>query len=78
MNLLAGLGNDFNSGDQAVGLSSDNGAVQATSEGGNVTDVTFVDNCIVEERRTSKIDRKAVPIVSIFDLILECKLYVPF
>ena len=45
---LAGLGNDFNSGDQPVGLSSDEGAVQATSEGGNLTDVTFVDDCIVE------------------------------
>ena len=43
-----GLGNDFHSGDQPVGLSSDKGAVQATSEGGNVTDVTFVDDCIAE------------------------------
>ena len=46
--LLAGLGNDFNSGDQPVGLISDKGAVQATSEVGNVTGVTFVENCIVE------------------------------
>lgn len=45
---LAGLGNDFNSRDQPVGLSSDKGAVQATSEGGNVTDVSFVDDSIVE------------------------------
>ena len=44
VNLLTGLGNNFNSGDQPVGLSS----VQATSEGGNVTDITFVDDCIVE------------------------------
>ena len=29
-------------------FSSDKGAVQATSEGGNVTDITFVDDCIVE------------------------------
>ena len=48
VNLLTGLGNNFNSGDQPVGLSSDKGAVQATSEGGNVTDITFVDDCIVE------------------------------
>ena len=48
MELLADLGNDVNSGDQSVGLSSDKGAVRATSEGGNVTDVTFVDDCIVE------------------------------
>ena len=47
VNLLAGLRNDFNSGHQPVGLSSDEGAVQATSEGGNVTDVTFADDCIV-------------------------------
>ena len=44
----AGLGNDFNFGYQPVGLSSDKGAVQATSAGGNMTDVTFVENCIVE------------------------------
>ena len=48
MDLLAELGNDLNSGDQPVGLSSDIGAVQATSEGGNVTDVSFVDDCIVK------------------------------
>ena len=30
------------------GLSSDKGTVQATSESGNVTDVTFVDYCIAE------------------------------
>ena len=48
MDLLAGLGNDFNSRDQSVGLSSDKGAVQATSEGENVTDITFVDDCIFE------------------------------
>ena len=42
MNLLAGLRNDFTSVDQPVGLNSDKGAVQATSDGGNVTDVTFV------------------------------------
>ena len=41
--LVGGLGNDFNSGDQPVGLSSDRGAVQATSEARNVTDVTFVE-----------------------------------
>ena len=45
---MAELGNDFNHGDQPAGLSSDKGAVQATSEGGNVTDVTFVDDCFVE------------------------------
>ncbi|PFX34985.1 hypothetical protein AWC38_SpisGene231 [Stylophora pistillata] len=43
VDLLAGLGNDFNSRDQPVGLSSDKGAVQATSEDVNVTDATFVD-----------------------------------
>ena len=48
VNLLTGLGNNFNSGDQPVGLNCDKGAVQSTSEGGNVTDVTFVDDCIVE------------------------------
>ena len=48
MDLLAELGNDFNHGDQPAGLSSDKGAVQATSGGGNVTDVTFVDDCFVE------------------------------
>ena len=48
MELLADLGNDVNSRDQSVGLSSDKGAVRATSEGGNVTDVTFVDDCIDE------------------------------
>ena len=37
MDLLPGLENDFNSG-----------AVHATSESGNVTDITFVDDCIVE------------------------------
>ena len=48
MDLLAEIGNNFNHGDQPAGLSSDKGAVQATSEGGNVTDVTFVDDCFVE------------------------------
>ena len=48
VNLLTGLGNNFNTGDQPVGLSSVKGAVQATSEDGNVTDITFVDECIVE------------------------------
>ena len=48
MDLLAELGNDFNSGDQPEELSSDKGAPQATSEGGNATDVAFVDDCIVE------------------------------
>ena len=43
------LGNDFNSGDQSLGFSNDKGAVLATLEGGNVTDITFVDHCIVEE-----------------------------
>ena len=42
------LENDFNSGSQPVGLGSDKGAVQAASEAGNVTVVTFADNCIVE------------------------------
>ena len=46
--LLAGLGNDFNSGDQPIGPSCDNRVVQAISECGNVTDVTFVDDCIIE------------------------------
>ena len=45
MDLLAELGNDFNSGDQPEELSSDKEAPQATSEGGNATDV---DDCIVE------------------------------
>ena len=48
VDLLARLGNDFNSGDQSVGLSSDKEAVQTTSEGGIVTDITFVDDCIVK------------------------------
>ena len=48
MDLLAELGNDFNSGDQPEELSSDKGAPQATSEGGNATDVAFFDDCIVE------------------------------
>ena len=48
MDLLAELGNDFDSGDQPEELSSDKGAPQATSEGGNATDVAFVDDCIVE------------------------------
>ena len=48
MDLLAELGNDFNSGDQLEELSSDKGAPQATSEGENATDVAFVDDCIVE------------------------------
>ncbi|PFX27755.1 hypothetical protein AWC38_SpisGene7540 [Stylophora pistillata] len=43
-----GPGNDFISGDQPVGFSRDKCTVQATSEGGNVTDATFVDDCIVE------------------------------
>ena len=43
-----GLGNDSNSGDQPERLSSGKGAVQATSESGNVTNVTFVDDCIVQ------------------------------
>ena len=43
-----GRRNDFKSGDQPVELSSDKGAVQATPQGGNVTDATFVDDCIVE------------------------------
>ncbi|CAH3159954.1 unnamed protein product [Pocillopora meandrina] len=47
VDLLARLGNDFNSGDQAEGLSSDKGAVQATSKRGNVTNAAFVDDCIV-------------------------------
>ena len=46
--LLAGLANGFNSGDQPVRAHSDKGTVQATSESGNVTDVTFVDDCIAE------------------------------
>ena len=47
---MAGLGNDFNT-DDLVGIISeeDEGeAVQATSEDGDVTDVTFVDDFIVE------------------------------
>ncbi|PFX14849.1 Sushi, von Willebrand factor type A, EGF and pentraxin domain-containing protein 1 [Stylophora pistillata] len=48
VDLLAGLGNDFNSGDQSVRFSSDKGDVQATLKGWNVTDITFVDDCIVE------------------------------
>ena len=43
-----GRRNDFKSGDQPVELSSDKGTVQATPQGGNVTDATFVDDCIVE------------------------------
>ena len=42
VDLLTGLGNDFNSGDQPVGLSSAKGAVQAISEVGNVTCVTLL------------------------------------
>ena len=41
--LVGGLRNDFNSGDQPVGLNSDRGVIQATSEAGNVADVTFVE-----------------------------------
>ena len=48
VDLLEGLGNDFNSGNQPVGLSSDSGAVQATSGGGNVRDATFFYDFIVE------------------------------
>ena len=48
VDLSTGLGNDFNSGDQPERLSSGKGAVQATSESGNVTNVTFVDDCIVQ------------------------------
>ena len=48
VDLLVGLRNDFNSGDQPVGLSNHKGPVQGASEGGNVTDVIFVDDCIVE------------------------------
>ena len=36
VDLLAGLGNDFNSWDQLVGLRSDKGPIQAPSEDGNV------------------------------------------
>ena len=36
VDLFAGLGNDFNSWDQPVGLGSDKGAIQAPSEDGNV------------------------------------------
>ncbi|PFX13554.1 Fibrillin-1 [Stylophora pistillata] len=43
VDLLAG--NNFNSGDQSVGFSSAKGAVQATLEGGNVTEISFVDDC---------------------------------
>ena len=46
--IFGGTRERFNSEGQPVGLSSDKGAVQATSEGGNVTDVTFVDDCIVD------------------------------
>lgn len=42
VDLLAGLRNDFNCGDQPVGLSSEKRAVKATSEGGNVTDATLL------------------------------------
>ena len=45
--LMAGLGNDFNTEDP-VGLTSEEEdeeeVVQATSEGGDVADVTFVDD----------------------------------
>ena len=36
VDLLAGLGNDFNSWDQLVGLRSDKGPIKAPSEDGNV------------------------------------------
>ena len=54
-NVNLGLGNDFDSGDQPVGLNSDKGTVQATLEGGNVTDVTFVDDCIMIEVAVAKV-----------------------
>ena len=50
VDLMAGLGNDFNTEDR-VGLTSkedEEEAVQATSEGWDVTDVTFVDDFLVE------------------------------
>ena len=54
---LAGPGNDFNSGDQPVGLSSDEGAVQAASEGGNLTDVIFVDEQVGGKGRVGAVGR---------------------
>ena len=74
--LVGGLGNDFNSGDQPLGLSSDRGVVQATSEAGNVRDVTFVET-VPLKWQLRKYAYK-VPIVPIFDLIFEFKLHVPF
>ena len=46
--LVDGTRERFNSGDQPERLSNGKGAVQATSESGNVTNVTFVDDCIVQ------------------------------
>ena len=46
VDLMAGLGNYFNTEDP-VGPTSEEEAFQTTSEGGNVTDVTFVDDFLV-------------------------------
>ena len=47
---MAGLGNDFNTEDPVLFTSEEDEeeAVQATSEGWDVTDVTFVDDFLVE------------------------------
>ena len=59
-----------------MGLSSDRGVVQATSEAGNVRDVTFVETVPLKWQLRKYADK--VPIVPNFDLIFEFKLHVPF
>ena len=59
-----------------MGLSSDRGVVQATSEAGNVRDVTFVETVPLKWQLRKYADK--VPIVPIYDLIFEFKLHVPF
>ena len=45
---MAGLGNDPNTEDQVAFTREEEGEFfQATSEGGDVTEVTFVDDCLV-------------------------------
>ena len=45
---MAGLANDRNTEDRVVVTRNEEGEfVQATSEGGDVTEVTFVDDCLV-------------------------------
>ena len=45
--LMAGLANDPNTEDRVVFTREEEGEfVQATSEGGDVTEITFVDDCL--------------------------------